>query len=316
VRLDGTDGQSRVFELEDSMVITEDESGNLIAYGAKDGFLIGTAGKDIIISAGHSVYAGDGDDAILILRSSDLFTSPRGIAVDAGNGNDTLVADSLHLASNVNMGDGDDVLQADLVLHIEKNGAIEMGKGNDVVQINRLYGRVSLGEGDDVLVAGLSGGVISGGAGDDILNLGDFSEGNISTGAGNDRINANSMGVVQGFIRSVRALAGINYTPRVTINGDSGTTEINVAEDVKDTFVHGGASRTTLTARNVISSFFHNIQADISGEITSSLLSTTVRLISGQEDIYQNADEKLIKKMYDFAQQKDLGRYLPTDLKI
>jgi hypothetical protein len=318
VRLDSNDGQSRVFELEESMsmVITEDESGNLIGYGAKDGILIGTSGKDIIISAGDaSVYAGDGDDAIFILRDANLYSAPHGIAVDAGNGNDTLIADKLVL-SNINMGDGDDTLKADFVMQSQKDAAIDMGKGNDAVHINRLYGRVSLGEGDDVLVAGLSGGIISGGDGNDILNLGDFSEGDIIAGAGNDVINAKSMGVVYGLIHKARLPSYLRYDPRVTIDGGSGATEINVEEELKDAFVDGGSGKTTLNARNVVSSFFHNIQANIYGEIASSLMSNTVKLISGQEDIYKNADEKLIKKMYDFAQQRGLERYLPTDIKV
>jgi hypothetical protein len=45
-------------------------------------------------------------------------------------------------------------------------------------------------------------------------------------------------------------------------------------------------------------------------------MSSTVKLIYEQEDVYKNADAKLIKKMYDFAERKGLEDYLPTNIKI
>jgi hypothetical protein len=123
--------------------------------------------------------------------------------------------------------------------------------------------------------------------------------------------------VVDGLARKVALPAYLGYRPRVTLDGGSGRTEINVREDVKDAFVHGSSGgNTTLKARNVISSFFHNIQADISGEITSSLMSSTVKLISGQEETYKHSDSNLIKKMSEFAEEKGLEAYLPTNLRI
>jgi hypothetical protein len=313
VRLDGRDGQSRVLALEDSLVITEDDAGNLVGFGAgKDGVLHGTSGNDVIISFGASVYAGDGDDAIVVVRDFDLFRYEHlGITVDAGNGDDTLVADLLSL-SDIDMGDGDDVLVADTVNQHHPDAAIAMGKGHDTVRINRLYGRISLGEGNDVLVAGLSGGTIDAGDGDDVLHLGDFSAGTIRAGAGNDVIHAKSVGVVAGLAgRSPRASDFLLYRPGVTIDGGSGTTEIHVREDVRDAFVYGGSGNTTLNARNVISSIFHDVRANISGEMTSSLMNGTLNALSGYEKTEKNADPELIETMHDFLEQ-----YLPTNLKI
>jgi len=125
------------------------------------------------------VMAGSGNDSIRV----DDFVGNLG-SVDAGVGNDTILAFGSGVGGAIIGGAGDDYLRADAVL---STGVVSGGDGNDTYSIGRLDGGglLSDGNGDDRIVPdalGTTGGVatISGGDGGDTLGL------STMTGAGSN----------------------------------------------------------------------------------------------------------------------------------
>ncbi len=125
------------------------------------------------------VMAGSGNDSIRV----DDIVNTNG-TVDAGIGNDTILALGSGVGGAIIGGDGDDYLRADAVL---PGGVVSGGDGNDTYSIGRLDGGglLSDGNGDDRIVPdalGTTGGVatITGGDGGDTLGL------STMTGAGSN----------------------------------------------------------------------------------------------------------------------------------
>lgn len=146
---------------------------------AHDTTIVGTPGRDVIVSHGD-VVAGGGDDLICVLGRGD-------VSVDAGPGADRVHVDTARGADvRVDLGPGRDVLRGGAgreILVASGSDDIATGGGSDTVGLDTtegtpFTGRLDLGPGaDEVQAAPYSpavGAVLRGGAGTDRLLLYDL----------------------------------------------------------------------------------------------------------------------------------------------
>ena len=139
------------------------------------------------VTKSQTFLFGNGSDSFVVAGHFDYAT------VTMGQGNDLFkVGSNLRYGATVNMGEGDDVLVAGGI----NNGldaqtvTVDMGEGDDTATFTSINGgKVEMGAGDDVLnITTLSGdGKINLGTGDDIVNFsGRVTGGTVDGGEGND----------------------------------------------------------------------------------------------------------------------------------
>ena len=139
------------------------------------------------VTKSQTFLFGNGSDSFVVAGHFDYAT------VTMGEGNDLFkVGGNLRYGATVNMGEGDDVLVAGGI----NNGldaqtvTVDMGEGDDTATFTSINGgKVEMGAGDDVLnISTLSGdGKINLGTGDDIVNFsGRVTGGTVDGGEGND----------------------------------------------------------------------------------------------------------------------------------
>lgn len=137
-----------------------------------------TSDNTTIFSEIEVVNLGSGDDLV------DGSVTTKGITVDAGNGDDTVIGGSGN--DSVEGGEGDDVIIGgagnDTLFGGDGNDAIAGGTGNDVLHggagDDSLFGgegddKISGGDGDDLIVGGAGNDTIFGGDGNDLI-FGDY----------------------------------------------------------------------------------------------------------------------------------------------
>lgn len=273
----GTEADEIFIAIEDGTEVLAGNGNNRIFNMAQQSRIISGEGSDLIASMGTGarIDAGEGDDAIVLLQdtlrpetSESLAQSeadspenrredqrPHGaqrLDVDAGNGNNDVLADvdlyqssirsgngtdniSLRSATStlISLGEGNDTLKGEDLFF----SSIDAGGGNDNLSLHNVYGgRVSGGDGDDVIEADkLFDTVIGGGNGDDVIRVDEATNSAIGGGAGNDVILVNTL---------------INSA----VNGGEGDDTISVGSSV-NSLITGGAGNNSIRVENQSSGF-------------------------------------------------------------
>lgn len=166
-RADGTDNNMIVVNLEDDAVINGGTGDDVLFNLGQNAALNGGDGNDTIMSMGDgaSLQGGNGNDLLKVvrdvLRREDVseglgmdkaraglvgFEEGQSVSMDGGAGNDIIQSDVKLHDSQINGGDGDDVLDFDTLV----DSRLDMGVGNDRISADVLYGTtLSGGDGDD-----------------------------------------------------------------------------------------------------------------------------------------------------------------------
>jgi hypothetical protein len=148
--------------------------------------------SDVLIG---SVAMKGGNDT---LTNSGTIVGDSGVAVDMGDGNDSVtLTEESQLYGEVRLGAGDDVLNAedsadDLIVDAGGgNDSVTTGEGDDLIRGGAGNDVLTAGDGDDALQGEDGDDRLIGGAGDDIL-LGGAGDDTLVGGEGNDLVNAGS----------------------------------------------------------------------------------------------------------------------------
>ena len=190
-RLDGSDNDAIIVNLDDGAT-TSGGSGNDIIFNlGRNATLDGGDGNDVIMSMGDGscLLGGNGDDLLKVvrdvLRKNDIseglgmddakasligFEKGQSVIMDGGDGNDTLMSDVTLHDARINGGDGDDRLDFNTLV----NSRIDAGTGNDHIAVNVAYGAsLKAGDGNDTVTVGTAShsSSIDGGAGNDVISV-------------------------------------------------------------------------------------------------------------------------------------------------
>lgn len=154
----------------------------IVGPGGDQGYLVGTPGPDVIVTAGATdVWADEGDDHVCV---TDVPPGDGGyfVRVDAGGGSDSVSVDdpAYDRGISVELGPGDDELVGgpgtEYVDGESGLDRITTGDGNDVVSVGSDPQQIDLGRGADRLsllgsASVPEGSVLRGGPGSDLIRL-------------------------------------------------------------------------------------------------------------------------------------------------
>lgn len=218
-QIDKLDGARQTYDITANTVINEDESGNIVVNSGK-GPLKGSAGNDVIINFdAFSIEAGDGDNTIINLNSSLL-----GVSINAGSGNNKIIADQLILAK-INLGDGNNTLTTNFMA-----GDIVVGDGNNILNVgDYAFGEVRTGAGQNQIIASSIGG----------------SDGPVAGGA---------LRLASGMTTSAVTINGGSGTTSVVVENDAQNLSVNGSD---------GGSVAVEVKGNLVSSFFEGINLSL-----------------------------------------------------
>lgn len=162
-------GETRIFA----------QDGSVTSEQGTAGTLSGTDGDDVFLQlkAASSIDAGNGDDSILVLAS--------GGTTSAGAGNDTIVVGkAVGGTTSINAGSGNDTLRG---TELRRNVSIDMGDGDDTVDVQSYTGTMNLGQGNNALTAHYAAGRLSAGDGSNTVTTTNIM-GTMIFGDGNNKI--------------------------------------------------------------------------------------------------------------------------------
>lgn len=283
----GPDGQppaGRIYiALEDGTEVNAGSGDDLIFNMARDARLHAGDGNNSIVSLadGTSITSGLGDDLIALLEDSLRPADASGpapgsqpdvrpggtqtIDLNAGDGNDLLIAQTDLFKGELNMGDGDDVLR----MRDATSTRIDLGAGNDAARADNLYfSRLLGGDGDDQLeVTSALASRILGGDGNDTITAGTLLDSRIDGGAGDDTINVN--------LANNSAIGGgagndtiiVRQLIKSGVHGGGGDDKIFVTNSV-DSVIDGGSGNNIIQVNNARNSRILNDGPEASRPVT------------------------------------------------
>ncbi|MCH5145649.1 hypothetical protein JMF94_11205 [Desulfovibrio sp. UIB00] len=184
-------GETRIFA----------QDGSVTSEQGTAGALSGTDGDDVFLqlTAASSIDAGNGNDSILVLASGGTTSAGAGndtivvgktvggtTSIDAGSGNDTLRGNELRRSLSIEMGDGDDTVDVQSYA-----GNMNLGQGNNALTAHYAAGRLSAGDGSNTVTAtNILGAMIFGDGANQVTTS--TGSGNVTLGKGNNTITGDS----------------------------------------------------------------------------------------------------------------------------
>lgn len=224
-------GETRVYAADGTMTTEQGAPGSLAGTDGDDVFLQLTAGSGVI-------DAGAGDDAILVLAGNVAANGGDGndtiivgkfaagvTAISGGSGNDTLRGHHLGSHISVDMGDGDDTVEL-----LGYAGQINLGSGNNSLTAREAAGELTAGDGDNSIAAHYASGAFALGNGNNMLAADSWTGGSLSLGNGNNNV-------------AVRS-----FMDGELITGD-GSNEVNI-DSAHKTSLQLGDGHNTVTLRS------------------------------------------------------------------
>ena len=180
-------GETRIFA----------QDGSVTSEQGTAGALSGTDGDDVFLqlTVASSIDAGSGNDSILLLASGGTTSAGAGndtivvgkavggtTSIDAGGGNDTLRGNELRRSLSIEMGDGDDTVDVQSYA-----GTMNLGQGNNALTAHYAAGRLSAGDGSNtVTTTNIMGTMIFGDGANQVTTS--SGSGNVTFGKGNNTI--------------------------------------------------------------------------------------------------------------------------------
>lgn len=197
-----------------------------------------------------TITTGSGADDITAITSA---TNAVAQTVNAGAGNDTVVATAVNSALTINGGAGNDIITANLANNSAANLVVNAGEGNDLVTVNAAVSAataahtvsISLGAGNDTLALGT------------VANVGNISLSSATDiAAANTLINANLvkvsdfsssdvLDVTVGAATLTDTFSALNLTQAANATGAASLAE---AASVAVSAAHANAATSTTTA--------------------------------------------------------------------
>ena len=168
-------GETRIFA----------QDGSVTSEQGIAGALSGTDDDDVFLqlTSASSIDAGNGDDSILVLAGGGI--------TSAGAGNDTIVVGkAVGGTTSINAGSGNDTLHG---TELRRNVSIDMGDGDDTVDVQSYTGTMNLGQGNNALTAHFAAGRLSAGDGNNAVTATNIM-GTMIFGDGNNKIAATNTG--------------------------------------------------------------------------------------------------------------------------
>lgn len=183
-------GETRVYAADGTMTTEQGAPGSLVGTEGDDVFLQLTAGSGnidagadaILVLAGNvAASGGDGNDTIIVGKFAAGVT-----AISGGSGNDTLRGYQLGSHISVDMGDGDDTVDV-----LGYAGQINLGSGNNSLTARDAAGQLTAGDGDNSVAVHSASGAFALGNGNNVT-VRSFMDGDLTTGDGSNEVNIDS----------------------------------------------------------------------------------------------------------------------------